>query len=74
MFNLLETIIVFILTVTIISITYLTVNIYNQRKKFKHLPGPEANGILGFYFGNLIIIFIETRLKNRLINDLCLDW
>jgi hypothetical protein len=69
-----EIIIIFFVTILIGLITYLTSNIYFQRKKFHHIPGPESNGILGFYFGNLKSILVETRLKKRLINDVILDW
>ena len=33
--------------------TYYTIKIYFLRKKYEHIPGPPANGILGFYFGNV---------------------
>ena len=33
---------------------YKTLNIYLKRRRYRHIPGPQSNGILGFYLGNYI--------------------
>ena len=55
-------------------LTYFTVNIYILRKKYAHIPGPPANGLIGFYFGNLFEINHNLRSKKRVTSQLILDW
>ena len=31
---------------------YKTFDIYLKRRKYRHIPGPPTNGILGFYLGH----------------------
>ena len=52
---------------------YKTYSIYLVRKKYRDIPGPPTNGILGFYFGN----FLEVRAaakSGRLVLDLVNEW
>ena len=54
--------------ILICNIIYYTIKIYNLRKRYAHIPGPPANGIIGFYLGNLLEIrckpdFIKTHFK-----------
>lgn len=62
-----------VITIFIGFITYFTFKIYNLRKKYSHIPGPVTKGILGFYFGNMFD-FIKNKQKNRVDNDLIIDW
>jgi hypothetical protein len=55
-------------------LTYFTVTIYILRKKYAHIPGPPANGLIGFYFGNLFEISHNLRVKKRVTSQLTLDW
>lgn len=55
-------------------ITFYTVQIYNLRKKYKHIPGPPADGVLDFYLGNLIELFYNVRYKKKIQNDVILAW
>ena len=54
--------------------TYFTVKIYILRLKYKHIPGPSSDGLLGFYFGNFPEFLRHKRRKNGLHNDLFLEW
>ena len=51
--------------------TYYTLKIYFLRQKYKHIPGPPANGILGFYFGN---IFEIKGNNNQLLMNQVAEW
>jgi hypothetical protein len=54
--------------------TYYTIKIYFLRKKYEHIPGPPANGILGFYFGNVFEIIITTRRNKMIYMDKISEW
>jgi hypothetical protein len=52
---------------------YKTIQIYLIRRKYRHIPGPSANGLLGFYLGN--VIDMPKYLNNQKIyNDFIADW
>ena len=53
--------------------TYYTLKIYFLRQKYKHIPGPPANGILGFYLGN-VLEANAARRDNRMLIDLISGW
>ena len=40
------------LTILVGLFSYYSLKKYLLRQKYKHIPGPPANGLLGFYFGN----------------------
>ena len=53
---------------------YFTIDLYFNRLKFKHIPGPPPyKGILGFYTGNLMHI-IEADKKGIVLPDLLNEW
>ena len=53
--------------------SYYTLKIYLLRQKYKHIPGPPSNGILGFYFGNLFEIK-EGRNNDRILFETISRW
>jgi hypothetical protein len=46
---------------------------YQNRRRYKHLPGPPADGISGFLFGNLFEI-IELSKKGKPFCEIQADW
>ena len=40
------------LTILVGLFSYYSLKKYLLRQKYKHIPGPPANGLLGFYFGS----------------------
>ena len=54
-------------------ILYKAGKIYLTRRKYRHIPGPKTNGILGFFFGNTSDII---RLKNegKVFADFLTEW
>ena len=54
-------------------ISYKTLKIYLNRRKFRHLPGPPTKGIFGFFLGNLDQI-VATMKSGRILADLTSDW
>lgn len=53
-------------------IVYKTLKIYLLRRKYRHIPGPKTQGILGFYLGN--VIEIMNLPKSKIFPDLIADW
>lgn len=53
--------------------TYYTFKIYKLRQKYKHIPGPPANGLFRFYFGNVFEILANQK-NNKVTTDLELEW
>ncbi len=52
---------------------YKTIQIYLLRRKYRHIPGPPATGLFGFYLGN--VIDMPKYLKNQKVyNDFISDW
>ena len=52
---------------------YISYDIYVKRKKYRHIPGPPANGLVGFYLGNLREI--ATSIGNGVMySDLINEW
>ena len=45
-----------LLSIFVCNGIYFTLKIHFLRKKYSHIPGPVANGIIGFYLGNLLEI------------------
>lgn len=60
-------------TLVLSLFTYYSYKIYRLRKKYEHIPGPPANGIIGFYLGNLFD-YVKTLYNSKLANDLVLEW
>jgi hypothetical protein len=54
--------------------SYVTLKIFNLRRKYAHIPGPPTKGIIGFYFGNFLEIIYNEKVNKRVTNDLVLDW
>ena len=52
---------------------YKTYEIYAKRRRYKHIPGPPADGILDFYLGNLRDIY-SADAKNVMLMDLINEW
>nr|ATW72320.1 cytochrome p450 CYP3049E5 [Brachionus calyciflorus] len=53
--------------------TLKTIKIYLIRRRYKHLPGPKTNGIIGFYFGQYFEIVNHVSNQN-LQHELHLKW
>ena len=52
---------------------YKTFDIYTKRRKYKHIPGPPTNGLIGFYTGHYREI--NSALKNgNTYLDLFNEW
>jgi hypothetical protein len=62
-----------ILTALVGSFSYYTVKLYLLRQKFKHIPGPPANGLIGFYFGNTLEIIVK-KIKGIDLVDIFTEW
>jgi hypothetical protein len=54
-------------------VAYKTLQIYLKRRKYCHIPGPPTDGILGFYFGN--VLNMPKYLENgKIFNQFLLEW
>lgn len=53
-------------------VVYKTVKIYLIRRKYRHLPGPLTNGLLGFYLGNLDLA-AKIMKEGKVFADLMLE-
>lgn len=53
--------------------TYYTLKIYYVIQKYKHIPGPPTDGILGFYLGNLTEIN-ANRKNDKIIMQKVAEW
>ena len=53
--------------------SYKTFQIYSKRRKYRHIPGPVNEGILGFYLGSLIELK-KAEKNGIMIFDLFDDW
>lgn len=53
--------------------TAFTINILYVRRKFQHIPGPKANGLLGFYMGNFMEI-VRIIKSGKIFPDKLADW
>lgn len=53
-------------------VIYKTVKIYLIRRKYRHLPGPPTNGLLGFYLGNLDLA-AKIMKEGKIFADLMLE-
>ncbi len=53
--------------------SYYSLKKYLLRQKYRHIPGPPANGLLGFYFGNSFDLFNKKRQGIELI-DVFTEW
>ena len=49
---------------------YRIFNIYLKRKKYSHIPGPPADGLFGFIFGNLFEMIKMTRKSGNFADTL----
>ena len=54
-------------------LVYKTVKIYLLRRKYSHLPGPPATGLLGFYLGNLREA-VRAINEKKILSDLMHQW
>jgi len=61
------------LTALIGLFSYYTVKLYLLRQKFKHIPGPPADGLIGFYFGNTLEIVIK-KINDIDLVDIFTEW
>jgi hypothetical protein len=61
------------LTILVGLFSYYSLKKYLLRQKYKHIPGPPANGLLGFYFGNTLDLFNKKRQGIELI-DVFTEW
>jgi hypothetical protein len=61
------------LTALVGLFSYHTYKIYSLRQKYKHIPGPPANGLLGFYFGNTIELLSKKR-QGMVLVDVYNEW
>lgn len=52
---------------------YITLKIYRERQRFKHIPGPSTHGILGFYIGNLAEL-AQLEKHGKLLADKYVEW
>nr|QUF59384.1 cytochrome p450 CYP3049B2 [Brachionus angularis] len=52
---------------------YQFLNIYLNRRKYRHIPGPKTKGIVEYFFGN--ISDIEKAVKDgKVLTDLFVEW
>ena len=72
MFNL-NSILATLITLSSGLFTYYVIQIIQLRKKYKHIPGPDDNGLIGFFFGNFFEI-IKNKRENKLFSDLIVNW
>ncbi len=72
MFNL-NSILATLITLSSGLFTYYVIQIIQLRKKYKHIPGPDDNGLVGFFFGNFFEI-IKNKRENKLFSDLIVNW
>ena len=59
-----------------LSLSYLgykTVEIFLNRRKYRHIPGPPTKGLLGFFIGNLVE-FTQAMSDGKLIDDVFFEW
>nr|QEV83801.1 cytochrome P450 [Brachionus rotundiformis] len=55
-----------------IIFVYKTCQIYLLRQRYRHIPGPKTNGLLGFYLGN--IPELKELVKHKMVPDILADW
>ena len=72
--NTIELILTSLFTVLAVCVGYYTLKIYNLRKRYAHIPGPPANGLIGFYLGNVIELYRNEKINKKVNNDLILEW
>lgn len=63
-----------LVTVVVGYLGNVTLRIYNLRRKYAHIPGPPANGLVGFFLGNFLDVIYNESVRKRVTNDLVLDW
>ena len=68
-----ELIITFLSVGILTFLIYKIVDLYIKRRKYSHIPGPPADGILGFFFGNLKEIIKSTK-NDGMFTDLLNEW
>jgi hypothetical protein len=61
-----------VITIAVGLTSYITMKIYLSRRRYAHIPGPEAKGITGFFMGN-VLDFKEAAEKNSIL-DLFNEW
>ena len=54
-------------------ILYKTGKIYLVRRKFRHIPGPGTNGIIGYFFGNTSDI-LKLKKEGKVFVDFLTEW
>lgn len=61
--------------ISILSVLFglYTFKIFILRRKYAHIPGPPANGLIGFYFGNFYEV-AKYRASGKIAPDLTVQW
>jgi hypothetical protein len=54
-------------------ILYKAGKIYLIRRKYRHIPGPKTNGIIGFFFGNTTEA-IKLKKEGKVFADFLNEW
>jgi hypothetical protein len=73
MFNLFAQSCLILSTLCSVYAVYYITKTYKNRRRYKHLPGPPADGISGFLFGNLFEI-IELSKKGKSFCEIQAGW
>jgi hypothetical protein len=58
-------------TILVGHFIHYTLKIYFLRQKYRHIPGPPADGIFGFFFGNILEI---KSNNNKLLLNKVAEW
>lgn len=59
-----------IVSILIGVISFYTTKIYFLRQKYKHIPGPPSDGIIGFYTGNVREIMRAAKYENKILMEI----
>ena len=60
-FEFLSTTVVLVLTLSILWLIKFTASIFEEMKKYAHIPGTSPKGIKGFFFGDIPTIMEQDR-------------
>jgi len=73
MFNLFAQSCMILSTFCSVYVVYYITKTYKNRRRYKHLPGPPADGIGGFLFGNLFEL-IDLSKNGKTFCEIQADW
>jgi hypothetical protein len=59
--------------IALIYFVYYTIKVYFVRQKYQHIPGPPADGLIGFYTGNVFDL-IKSYKTGKVYGDVQLEW